>query len=239
MLRTLLELPEDSLQDSLAALDRAELLVRIDSELGDVLEFRHEMVRQVTYDSMVEKVREDIHARILARLENAGAGADEPDALCYHAVRARDWLKAFSHGRSAGRKCLSRSAFSDAASYFEIAMGALDKTPTTPSREADAIDLRMEARAAFIASGQVTEWVDLGKEAERRAGAIDDIGRKVAAMTVRAGAQNFSARLSKPSRFRRRSFASRNSGAMRVGSILRDTVSVRRIFSPAAIAKRD
>ncbi|WP_441238677.1 ATP-binding protein [Bradyrhizobium sp. 930_D9_N1_4] len=191
MLRKLVELPEDALQDCLAVLDRAELLVRIDSELDDALEFRHEMVRQVTYDSMVDKVREDIHARILATLESDGASADEPDTLCYHAVRAKDWRKAFLHGKSAGRKCLSRSAFSDAANYFEIAMGALDKTAMTPLREADAIDLRMEARAAFIASGQVAEWLDLGKEAERRADAIGDIGRKVAAMTVRAGAQNF------------------------------------------------
>lgn len=191
MLRKIAELPEEVLQDCLAALDRAELLVRIDSELDEVLEFRHEMVRQVTYDSMVEKVREDIHARILAKFESGETSADEPDALCYHAVRAKDWLKAFAHGRSAGRKCLSRSAFADAANYFEIAMGALDKTPMTGAREADAIDLRMEARAAFIASGQVAEWLDLGKEAERRADAIGDIGRRVAAMTVRSGAQNF------------------------------------------------
>lgn len=191
MLRKIAELPEEVLQDCLAALDRAELLVRIDSELDEVLEFRHEMVRQVTYDSMVEKVREDIHARILAKFESGGTSADEPDALCYHAVRAKDWLKAFAHGRSAGRKCLSRSAFADAANYFEIAMGALDKTPMTGARETDAIDLRMEARAAFIASGQVAEWLDLGKEAERRADAIGDIGRRVAAMTVRSGAQNF------------------------------------------------
>ncbi|MBR0970079.1 ATP-binding protein [Bradyrhizobium japonicum] len=191
MLRKLVELPENVLQDCLAALDRAELLVRIDSELDDALEFRHEMVRQVTYDSMVEKVREGIHARILETLEGDGAYADEPDTLCYHAVRAKDWRRAFGQGRSAGRKCLSRSAFADAANYFEIAMDALDKTPMAPLREADAIDLRMEARAAFIASGQIAEWLDLGKEAERRADAIDDIGRKVAAMTVRAGAQNF------------------------------------------------
>ncbi|MFX6023615.1 hypothetical protein ABTF26_21505, partial [Acinetobacter baumannii] len=56
-LRTIAELAEPALQDCLAALDRAELLVRIDSELDDALEFRHEMVRQVTYDSMVEKAR--------------------------------------------------------------------------------------------------------------------------------------------------------------------------------------
>ncbi|MBR0784648.1 ATP-binding protein [Bradyrhizobium iriomotense] len=191
MLRKLVELPEEALQDCLATLDRAELLARIDSELDDALEFRHEMVRQVTYDSMVEKVREDIHARILAIFESDGTAADEPDTLCYHALRAKDWRKAFAHGRSAGRKCLSRSAFADAANYFEIAMGSLDKASMTPLREADAIDLRMEARGAFIASGQISEWLDLGKEAERRADAIDDIGRKVAAMTVRSGAQNF------------------------------------------------
>ncbi|QDP27115.1 ATP-binding protein [Bradyrhizobium cosmicum] len=191
MLRHIAQLPEDVLQDCLAALDRTELLVRIDSELQDALEFRHEMVRQVTYESMVEKVREDIHARILATLERDDTIADEPDTLCYHAVRAKNWQKAFGHGRSAGRKCLSRSAFPDAANYFEIAMDALDRTPVTGLREAAAIDLRMEARAAFIASGHVAEWLDLGKEAERRADAIDDIGRKVAAMTVRAGAQNF------------------------------------------------
>ncbi len=191
MLRKLVEFPVGSVEDCLAALDRAELLVRIDSELGDELEFRHEMVRQVTYDSMVEKVREEIHARILGTLESDETRADEPDTLCYHAVRAKDWHKAFVHGRSAGRKCLSRSAFADAANYFEIAMGSLDKTPMRVPREADAIDLRMEARSAFIASGQVAEWLDLGKEAERRADAIDDIGRKVAAMTVRAGAKNF------------------------------------------------
>ncbi|WFU25786.1 adenylate/guanylate cyclase domain-containing protein [Bradyrhizobium sp. CB1717] len=191
MLRKVAGLPEDVLQDCLTALDRAELLVRIDSELEDSLEFRHEMVRQVTYDSMVEKVRESIHAGILAALESDEARADGPDTLCYHATRAKDWQKAFDHGRSAARKCLLRSAYADAVDYFEIAMGSLDKTPMTPAREADAIDLRMEARLAFAGSGRVAEALDLGGEAERRADAINDIGRKVAAMTMRAGAQNF------------------------------------------------
>jgi len=191
MLRKVAALPEDVLQDCLTALDRAELLVRIDSELEDSLEFRHEMVRQVTYDSMVEKVRDGIHASILAALETDEAWADGPDTLCYHATRAKDWQKAFHHGRSAGRKCLVRSAYADAVDYFEIAMGSLDKTPVSHARETDAIDLRMEARLAFAGSGRVAEALDLGREAERRADAINDVGRKVAAMTMRAGAQNF------------------------------------------------
>ncbi|EJN16320.1 adenylate/guanylate cyclase family protein, partial [Bradyrhizobium sp. YR681] len=191
MLRKVAALPEDVLQDCLTALDRAELLVRIDSELEDSLEFRHEMVRQVTYDSMVEKLRESIHANILAAIEEDEVSTDAPDTLCYHATRAKNWQKAFHHGRSAARRCLARSAYANAVDYFEIAMGALDKTLVTHARESDAIDLRMEARLAFAGSGRVAEALDLGREAERRADAINDVGRKVAAMTMRAGAQNF------------------------------------------------
>lgn len=191
MLRRIAKLPEDVLQDCLSTLDRAELLIRLDSELEDTLEFRHEMVRQVTYDSMVEKVRENLHARVMEAFESDETWRDAPERLCYHATRAKDWQKAFGYGQSAARRCLVRSAYADAVDYFQIAMDSLDKTPMTQSREADAIDLRMEARMAFMWSGSVARALDLGNEAERRADAIDDLGRKVAAMTVRAGAQNF------------------------------------------------
>lgn len=191
MLRKVAALPEDVLQNNLASLDRAELLVNVDNGLDGSFEFPHEMVRQVTYDQMVQKVRESIHARILATLENQDDCGDDPDMLCHHATRAKQWDKAFVYGRTSARKCLSRSAFAEAASYFEIAMSALEQTPPTQTREADAVDIRIEARTAFMGAGQVVEWFELGKEAERRANAIDDIGRKVAAMTVRAAAQNF------------------------------------------------
>ncbi|MFT4119839.1 ATP-binding protein [Bradyrhizobium sp.] len=191
ILRKVAELPEAALQNCFVGLDRAELLVRIDSELEDSLEFRHEMVRQVTYESMVEKVRESTHSRILLALEQGGIDTDDPDKLCYHATRAKDWDRAFVYGRAAAQKCLVRSAFADAANYFETAMKSLDMTPTSALRETRAVDIRIEARSAFMASGQVAEWFELGKEAERRANAIDDTGRKIAAMTVRAAAQNF------------------------------------------------
>jgi len=132
-----------------------------------------------------------VHARILSALESDQRWRDEADKLCYHATRAKDWAKAFTYGRSVARKSVARSAFADATSHFEIAMDALDRTPVSPARETEAIDLRIEARMAFMGSGRVAEWLDLGKEAERRANAIDDIGRKVAAMTVRSAAQNF------------------------------------------------
>lgn len=190
-LREVAALPETLLQRALNALDRAELLVKVDGAEEDSFEFPHEMIRQVTYDSMVTQTRERVHARILSALEGNESRTDEADKLCYHATRSQNWAKAFAYGRSVARKCVARSAFADATSYFEIAMEALDKTPMSRERETEAIDLRIEARMAFMGFGKVAEWLDLGKEAERRATAIDDIGRKVAAMTVRSAAQNF------------------------------------------------
>ena len=190
-LREVAALPEAVLQRALAALDRTELLVRADDVSGDTFEFSHDMVRQVTYDSMVERTRERVHTRILSALESDENWREEADKLCYHATRAKDWAKALAYGRNVARKCVARSAFADATSHFEIAMDALDRTTMSRERETEAIDLRIEARMAFMGSGRVAEWLDLGKEAERRANAIDDIGRKVAATTVRSAAQNF------------------------------------------------
>lgn len=190
-LREVAALPEEMLQRSLSVLDRAELLVKADGVSDDSFEFPHEMIRQVTYDSMVERTREKVHAGILAALERDETWRDQPDKLCYHAMRAKDWPKTFFYGRSVARTCVARSAFADAASHFEIAMDSLDRTPISRARESEAVDLRIEARMAFMGSGRIAEWLDLGKEAERRASTIDDIGRKVAAMTVRSAAHNF------------------------------------------------
>lgn len=190
-LREVAALPEVLLESALAALDQAELLAKAGAAAEESFEFSHDMIRQVAYESMVGSAREYVHARILAALEGEEAGRDEIDRLCYHATRAKAWGKAFGYGREVARKCLARSAFADATAYYEIAIDAVDRTSVSRARENDAIDLRTEARQAFMGFGRIAEWLELGKEAERRANAIDDLGRKVAAMTVRAAAQNF------------------------------------------------
>ena len=190
-LREVTGFAEVILDASLSALDQAELLLKVEAGTGEALEFPHEMIRQVAYNSMIGASREDVHGRILAALEGEANSGEETDKLCYHATRAKAWAKAVGYGREVARKCVARSAFADATSYYEIAIDAVDKTPVSRTREADAIDLRTEARLAFMGFGRIAEWFDLGKEAERRANAIGDIGRKVATMTMRAAAQNF------------------------------------------------
>jgi tetratricopeptide (TPR) repeat protein len=191
ILREVTGFAEMMLETSLSALDQAELLVKVEAGMEEVLEFPHDMIRQVAYDSMIAATREEVHGRILTALEGGGEPGEETDKLCYHATRAKAWTKAVGYGRDVARKCVARSAFADATTYYEIAIDAVDKTPVSRTREVEAIDLRSEARLAFMGFGRIAEWFDLGKEAERRANAIGDLGRKVATMTIRAAAQNF------------------------------------------------
>jgi len=187
-------LPEHLLRLHLAALDAAELLIEVHAASEPSYRFSHELVRQVTYESMLELTRVRLHTRVLATLESSDdqGSIDQSDVLCHHASRARDWPKTYVYGLAVARKCVATSAFSNATSYFDLAMNALDKTPMSQARESQAVDLRIEARMAFSGFGQVDRWLELGKDAEQRADAIGDAKRKVIAMAVRSAALNFS-----------------------------------------------
>lgn len=155
--------------------------------------FAHDLIREVAYDSILRPQREELHRRILAALEALSRGREQEvaEALCHHAVEARDWVKAAHYAQLAARKALARSAFRDATGYFETAINAVDKLPDTVAREQQAIDLRIEARLAFAPLGSMEQWFGLCRDAEARSGKIGDEGRRLASIVAKAVALNF------------------------------------------------
>ena len=89
---------------------------------------------------------------------------------------------------------------------------------------------------AFMSFGRVAEALDLSKEAERRATAIDDIGRKVAAMAFRASAQNFYGTPLEAIETSEQVVDWRKNGVIGAGSTSSSTVLVKPISSPAVIS---
>lgn len=157
--------------------------------------FAHDLIREVAYESILRSQREVLHRRILAALETTSAGREEDvaEALCHHAVKAQDWIKADRYGHLAARKAFARSAFRDATGYFKIAMDAVDKQPDSTAREQRAIDLRIEARLSFVSFGSIEEWFELGRDGEARSLKIGDERRRLASIAIRAAALNFHA----------------------------------------------
>ncbi len=155
--------------------------------------FAHDLIREVAYESILRSQREVLHRRILTAMEASADGHEEDvaEALCHHALAAQDWDKVGYYGQLAARKALARSAFRDATGYFQAAIDAVDKLSYSVGREQRAIDLRIEARLAFISLGSIEQWFGLGRDGELRAKKIGDESRRLASISIRAAALNF------------------------------------------------
>ncbi len=181
------------LQSRLWSLEIPDFLVESQRLGATEYGFAHDLIREVAYDSILRPQREELHRRILAALEAISPGREQEvaEALCHHAVQARDWVKAAQYAQLAARKALARSAFRDATGYFETAIDAVDRLPETIEREQQAIDLRIEARLAFAPLGSMERWFGLCRDAEARSGKIGDEGRRLASIVAKAVALNF------------------------------------------------
>ena len=186
-------MPAAQLQSRLWSLEILDFLVESRWLAAPEYEFAHDLIREVAYDSILRPQREELHRRILTAMEASSLGREEDvaEALCRHAVQARDWTRADHYAEMAAKKAFARSAFRDATEYFEIAMDAVDKQPASIAREQRAIDLRIEARLAYVSLGNIERWFDLGRDGESRSEKIGDEGRRLASIAIRAAALNF------------------------------------------------
>ena len=193
LLAALTGMPAAQLQSRLWSLEILDFLVESQWLAAPEYEFAHDLIREVAYDSILRPQREELHRRILAALEANSSGREEDvaEALCHHSVKAQDWVKADRYGTMAAQKAFARSAFRDATEYFQIAMDSVDRQPASTAREQRAIDLRFEARLAFVSFGSIEQWFGLGRDAEQRSKKIGDERRRLASIAIRAAALNF------------------------------------------------
>lgn len=197
LLKSVAALPDSAFRQSLAALFGSAMLLPSETALParHGYAFPHELVRQVTYDAILVADRSALHAQIFAGLEKSarqqGAERELAGALVHHALLSSQWARAAEHATVIARQSLTHSAFPDAQRHYETAMLAVDRLPSSQAREAQAIDLRIEARQAYANVGRIKRWLELANEADTRAAAANETARQIVAVAVRAAALNF------------------------------------------------
>ena len=138
--------------------------------------FKHSLVQDAAYATMLISRRQRLHALILQVLEDQVG--DQPlekiDMLAHHAYQGEVWDKAFTYLRQAGLNALSRSALREAVAQFEQALQAWSRLPATREAQEQAIDLRFDLRNALWLLGAFEELLAYLRDAERLAKALDD-----------------------------------------------------------------
>jgi class 3 adenylate cyclase len=125
--------PNAALQPSLDRLVKAGLLFRQGMPPHVTYLFKHALVQDATYGTLLRDPRRALHARIAEILETqfADVAANQPELLARHYTEAGLTAKAASFWGKAGQRSLERSALVEAAEQFTRALEQMEALPAT------------------------------------------------------------------------------------------------------------
>jgi tetratricopeptide (TPR) repeat protein len=117
------ELPEPALQDALGQLVSSGLVFERGVPPDASYTFKHALVQEAAYNSLLRSRRAALHARVVEVLCAQDPGIEEgrPDLLAYHCEKAGLVEQAVENYTRAGRQALRRPAFVEARQLFSAA----------------------------------------------------------------------------------------------------------------------
>jgi class 3 adenylate cyclase/tetratricopeptide (TPR) repeat protein len=189
LLKAVTGMPESDLQSGLARLIDNQLIFRRGTPPDAAYAFKHALVQDAAYESLLRTRRKAIHAAILAVLEadHRGNLSEVVEMLAHHAQRGEVWDKAVSYLRQAGAKAYAHSAGRESRAYYEQALSILETLPQNESTLEQAFEIRLELRPVLNQLGEPRRMLDRLREAENLAGRLNDnrrLGQVCALVTI-------------------------------------------------------
>lgn len=141
------------LQSALSQLEEADIIYRTGISPTVRFAFKHVLLRDAVYNSLLRGRRQEIHADIAALLEkHFGELADNrPEILAYHYGEAGNSDRAIQCWCEAGRRALSNSANVEAISHFRNALQLLNGRPDTAQRTKQEVEIQLALGIPLIA----------------------------------------------------------------------------------------
>ena len=140
------------LQAALARLTEAGLLFcRGVSPHASYL-FKHALVQDAAYGTLLRIRRQELHARVAALLEKHFADLVErqPELLAHHLTAAGDTNRAVAQWLKAGQYAAARLAHVEAIAHLERSLALLRALPETHAREALELDVQLALGVSYI-----------------------------------------------------------------------------------------
>jgi predicted ATPase len=129
-------MPERQLEDALAQLVGAELIYRRGSPPDAEYTFKHALVQDAAYATLLRSRRQQLHARIAATLEDRFPEivVPQPALLAHHCQEAGLNEKALDYWLAAGRQAWGRSMLAEAVALLRRALTLVPTLPDTDRR---------------------------------------------------------------------------------------------------------
>ena len=138
---------------ALSLLEQADIIYRVDISPSVRFAFKHVLLRDAIYDSLLRSKRQQIHADIAVILEQEfpELAENQPEVLAYHYQEAGNHHLAIRCWFKSGQRALEHSANVEAIANFRKALQLLNTLPETPERIKQEIDVQLALGIPLIA----------------------------------------------------------------------------------------
>ena len=152
LLRAVSRIPEDELQTGLDRLVTSELVFQRGTPPDAVYSFKHALVQDAAYGSLLRSSRQQLHAQIAEALETYSSGLMEtqPEIFAQHYAEAGLIEKSAACWGKAGRRSAARSAMAEAAAQLQKGLDQLVLLPDTAQRQRQELELCSSLGAALM-----------------------------------------------------------------------------------------
>jgi predicted ATPase len=136
LLQTVSQLDAATLQRELGRLVKAEIVYQRGVPPQATYTFKHALIQDAAYESLLKSTRQRYHQRITQVLEArfSETAAAQPELLAHHYTEAGLIGQAIPHWQRAGERAVQRSANVEAISHLTQALELLQTLPDAPER---------------------------------------------------------------------------------------------------------
>jgi class 3 adenylate cyclase/predicted ATPase len=147
------QIDEDDMQSALSLLEQADIIYRVGISPFVRFAFKHVLLRDAIYDTLLRSKRQQIHADIAAILEHdfPELAENQPEVLAYHYQEAGNHQLAIRCWLESGQRALAHSANVEAIANFRKALQLLNALPETPEQTKQEIDIQLALGIPLIA----------------------------------------------------------------------------------------
>ena len=153
LLAAVTDRPEAELRNALAQLVSSELVFRRGHPPEATYTFKHALVQDAAYGTLLKSRRQHLHARVAHVLEERvpEIAATQPELLAHHCTEAGLVDKAVNYWWLAGQAALAHSAPAEACGHLRKALNLLILLPDIDSRAELELEIRTALGGALMA----------------------------------------------------------------------------------------
>jgi predicted ATPase len=154
VLHAVSSLEETTLQCELGRLVEAELLYQSGIPPQATYTFKHALIQDAAYQSLLRSTRQQYHQRIAQVLATQfpEMAETQPELLAHHYTEGGQVETAISYWQHAGKRALQRSAHIEAIAHLRQGLMLLMTLPETPARQRQELDFQVALGPALVAT---------------------------------------------------------------------------------------